>query len=78
MTSIVANYPLSVGVHFQVTSRLDLNGLLDVDRIPGNDKVGVSMKFSHVHKDRQHREYLFDDEDQCQVNNVIQTIDKSC
>ena len=76
MTSTVENHPLSVGVHFQVTSRLDLNGLLDV--IPGNDKVGVSMKFSHVHKDRQHREYLFDDEDQCQVSNVVQTIEKSC
>jgi hypothetical protein len=48
-------------------SRLDLNGLLCVNMIPGDEKIGIVLKFSHVHKERKYREYLFDDEGQCEV-----------
>ena len=54
-------------IFLQMLSRLDLNGLLCVNMIPGDEKIGIVLKFSHVHKERKYREYLFDDEGQCEV-----------
>ena len=55
---------------FQIISRLDLNGLLGINMIPSDEKVAVVLKFSHVHKERKYREYIFDDEGQCEVFNM--------
>lgn len=52
----------------QVTSRLDLNVLLDVSAIQSEEKIGVVLKFSHVHRDRKYREYIFEDNSQCEVS----------
>lgn len=39
-----------------------------------DEKVKVTLKFSHVHKERKYREYIFDDDEQSEVSIVLATL----
>lgn len=56
---------------FQQMSRLDLNGLLDLNIVRNDEKMRLHLKFAHVHKERKYREYFFDDEEHCEVSVLI-------
>ncbi|XP_028393367.1 serine/threonine-protein kinase 11-interacting protein-like [Dendronephthya gigantea] len=53
-------------INLKEMSRLDLNGLLDLNIVRDDEKIRLHLKFAHVHKERKYREYFFHDEEQCE------------